>query len=230
MSDTGHRAKSAFALEFTLREILRSSLDPQFVLVTFWSQQRYEMMTEHWHIFLRKVRKQVPDLYGLRVFEFTQNSGLHIHCVWSGEVDDWILEECAEGTIIGWAKQRRVWGGDLAGYLNKELRKQFDEEDAIKRRWGTFGTFARTSCKDVQAYGPEVDCARDAWGLREKGQSRSYVEWVAHTLLRQWIEANPDGKGGEVDNECTNEREFIRSGASGSDFPGSAGEEDGVPF
>jgi hypothetical protein len=229
MSDTAHRAKSAFALEFTLREILRSSLDPQFVLVTFWSQQRYELMVEHWHIFLRKVRKKVAELYGLRVFEFTQNSGLHIHCVWSCEVDDWFLEECAEGTIIGWVKQRRVWGGDLGGYLNKELRKQFDAEDAIKRRWGTFGRFVNTACKDVVAFGPEVDAARDAWGLREKGQSRASVERVALVLLRQWIEANPNGKGGEAD-EYSDECEFIRTSASGSDFSGCASEEDRVPF
>jgi hypothetical protein len=229
MPDTAHRAKSAFALDFTLREILRSSLDPQFVLVTFWSQQCYELMAEHWHIFLRKVRKHMTDLYGLRVFEFTQNSGLHIHCVWSCEVDDWLLEECAEGTLIGWCKQRRVWGGDLAGYLNKELRKQFDEEDAIKRRWNSFGSFANTCCKDVVAFGPEVDCAREAWGLREKGQKREDVEQMAKMMLRQWIETNPDGEGGEY-SEDINERECIRASASGSDFPGSAGEEDGVPF
>jgi len=229
MPDTAHRAKSAFALDFTLREILRTALDPQFVLVTFWSQQRYELMAAHWHIFLRKVRKKLPELYGLRVFEFTQNSGLHIHCVWSGEVDDWLLEECAEGTLIGWTKQRRVWGGDLAGYLNKELRKQFDAEDAIKRRWGSFGQFANTACKDVAAYGPEVDCARDAWGLREKGQRRADVEQMAQILMRQWIEANPDGEGGE-DSEDSNEYGIIRAGASGSALSRSAGEEDRVPF
>ena len=229
MPDTAHRAKSAFALDFTLREILRTAHDPQFVLVTFWSQQRYELMAEHWQIFLRKVRKKLTELYGLRVFEFTQNSGLHIHCVWSCEVDDWLLEECAEGTLIGWAKQRRVWGGDLAGYLNKELRKQFDAEDAIKRRWGTFGKFANTACKDVAAYGPEVDVARAAWGLREKGQSRADVEWMAVMMLRQWLEANPDGEGGEL-NEASDEYGIIRASASGSDLSGSAGEEDRVPF
>ena len=195
--------REAMALRWNVEEVIKAGRYPTFALHTFWSQQDYPVMSVQWTKYQTRLCQR-EGLFGVRVFEFHEQWGLHVHTVQDHMVHPDVIEWARDGTIIGLVWQKPIWGGDVGRYLDKEITKQFDERDAIGRRWATFGKFNKTRVKDVVAFGPEVDCRREAWAMRQPGETRRDVEKVALGMYFDWLKGGSEERGGggnEVDAE-----------------------------
>jgi hypothetical protein len=136
--------RSQLAVRFNILCLLYSAQErgQQATFWTFTYKQLGEVaeMAADWSVFLRRLRKKIPGLAGVRVFERGKLKGrFHVHAVLDREVDGYLIQECKAGTRLGWAEPRRVKDGNLARYLYKELVKQLHRRDLMGRRWACFG-------------------------------------------------------------------------------------------
>jgi len=196
--------KSQTAFEFSVARLAEEGL--YMWTFTFKDVLSIKDTRKLWNHLLTLLKRNWPDLCGLRVFELHKTHGLHVHLV----TNRYIRVEPARELAIkaGWGRVHVVRANvDAAKYLAKYLSK--DREPCLKgwRLWAGFGKWDWSRVKDIFVETPKrVIWDACATALQWKGnrgflEKRSLVDFLYQRTIEEGWELGR-GPGGLPYNEC----------------------------
>ncbi|MDX2080723.1 MAG: hypothetical protein SFU53_08050 [Terrimicrobiaceae bacterium] len=138
--------KSQVAFQFSAERLAESGL--YFWTFTFREVLDIKDTRKRWNHLLTLMKREWPDLCGLRVFELHKKHGLHVHLL----TNRYIRVERARdlATKAGWGRIHVCRAKpSAADYLAKYLSKE--REPCLKRwrLWATFGEWEHSRVKNV---------------------------------------------------------------------------------
>jgi hypothetical protein len=161
---------------------------PTFWTFTYKELGEHEEMAADWSTFLRRLRKKLPKLAGVRVFELGRKKGrFHVHAVFDRFVDGYLIQDLKKGTRLGYAKPKFVGDDNLARYFYKELVKQIHQRGLRGRRWACFGKLPNqpwVTASSLDLGLPWKIHQRNAFLTRPVGESRretmlyGFKDWI----------------------------------------------------
>jgi hypothetical protein len=117
---------------------------------TFRKAQNDDEALKAWNSFSSNGRRDFYGVHGLRVTELHKEHGIHFHLLLNKRFP--VRRMLALAWPFGFGKVHVCLANmGSARYLAKYLTKQYKAQTYFKRRrrWGTFGGFKATLCKDV---------------------------------------------------------------------------------
>jgi len=108
---------------------------------------------KRWNHLLTLIKRQWPELCGLRVFEMHKMHGLHVHLLTNRFIDVNVMRALAKKAGWGRINVKRI-PAERAAYLAKYLSK--DRAECLKswRLWAGFGPWDWTKVKDAVSDSP----------------------------------------------------------------------------
>jgi hypothetical protein len=165
---------------------------------------------KRWNHLLTLIRRQWPEVCGLRVFELHKEHGLHVHVLTNKRID---VNECRQ------LSKRSGWGrihveripNDKAAYLAKYLSKQRPKAFRRWRLWAGFGKcWDWSKVAKIQVNSLYASVARAlrysfGWkGSRDYDARKRMIECVVeNTILHGWTPGL--GPENRTYRECTHQ-------------------------
>ena len=153
---------------------------------------------KRWNHLLTLLKRQWPDLQGLRVFEMHREHGLHIHLLTNRFIDVVVARRLAQ--LAGWGRIHvKRTPKERAGYLAKYLSK--DRPPCLKgwRLWAGFGKdWDWTKVKDIACETITTriyQACKEAYGWTGRKGFFDRMRLVRFLVMRTIVEDWKDGFG-----------------------------------
>jgi len=165
-SDTwGNRlyTKTQYAFQFTCEEYFRVNPRVYFWTFTFRVAQSDDEAMTAWHLFVGRILRHYPHVWGVRVTELHMFHGIHIHCFMNARIPIDHIRRIVRGSgnLVG---RNYDLGFGRVGvvpcdkseksiyYLSNYLTKQYRSDNWFgkRRRWDTFGGFEGSRVRDIE--------------------------------------------------------------------------------
>ncbi|PTX93832.1 hypothetical protein DB345_19845 [Spartobacteria bacterium LR76] len=154
-----------------------------------------------WNHLLTLLKREWPDLCGLRVFELHETHGLHVHLVTNRYIRVELARKLAKKAGWGRIHVMRI-NAEGAKYLAKYLSKERETCFKRWRLWAGFGKWDWSRVKDIDLESPKGTiwkaCAKTyQWqgnrGFRDK---RALVDFLYHRTIEEgWqLGLGPNGR------------------------------------
>lgn len=196
--------KSQTAFEFSAERLAEHGL--YMWTFTFRDVLAIKETRKLWNHLLTLLKRQWPDLCGLRVFELHKTHGLHVHLI----TNRYIRVEPARNLAIkaGWGRVHVVRANaEAAKYLAKYLSKEREKCFKGWRLWAGFGKWDWSRVREIFVESPQgVIWAACAEALHWKGnrrflENRRMVDFLYQRTIEEGWELGR-GPGGRAYNEC----------------------------
>lgn len=152
--------KSKYALIFSVEKMIKGLMDRgskykgTFWTFTFKKAKNAQEASAAWAKLLRKLKKEVPNFGGVRVYEMHPGGhGVHIHVVIPSYVNVGLVRKYAEPFGFGRVHVAALNGNpeQVARYLAKYLAKGKRSGEFFRKRvWACVGAYEGVRCKDIE--------------------------------------------------------------------------------